>query len=173
MVRHWEGGARSTSKPRKHQSKREEPLKKRKNRPRTELATQGVKKNREQRSLPTTPSVTKKHPALPILKKVGDPTLEVLADYFPLGCSARKCYKVSSQAGKRLTFYQVAEWSNSLFGVVGRTSHGFDSGPVHFLWFLIRKEQKKRPVRERRKTPSHVKILAEKASGPTDLEESR
>ena len=73
-----------------------------------------MKKNREQRSLPTTPSVTKKHPALPILKKVGDPTLEVLADYFPLGCSARKCYKVSSQAGKRLTFYQVAEWSNSL-----------------------------------------------------------
>ena len=33
--------------------------------------------------------------------------------------------------------------------------------------------KKKRPVRERRKTPSHVKILAEKASGPTDLEESR
>ena len=43
------------------------------------------------------------------------------------------------------------------------TSHGFDSEPVHFLWFLIRKErQEKRPVRERRKTPLHVKILAEK-----------
>ena len=50
---------------------------------------------------------------IPILKKVGDPTLEVLADYFPLGFSAGECCKVSSQPGKWLTFYQVAEWSNS------------------------------------------------------------
>ena len=57
------------------------------------------------------------------------------------------CYKVSSQPGKWLTFYQVAEWSNSLtFGVVGRTSHGFDSGPVHILWFLIRKGRKEKDL---------------------------
>ena len=46
--------------------------------------------------------------------KVGDPTLVVLADYFPLGSSAGECYEVSSQPGKWSTCNQVAEWSNSL-----------------------------------------------------------
>ena len=50
-----------------------------------------------------------------VLEKVGDPTLVVLADYFPLGFSAGERFnKVSSQPGKWLTFYQVANGRSGL-----------------------------------------------------------